>query len=209
MILVVIEWATDVINVYVIPTLVTVGLVAFLFGLLRYVSAGDDEEKIKQGRNFMLYGIIGLFVMVSVWGLVAVINRTLGIGQGGWATDIPSVSGTNDGNSTFNRNNMCPAVLSLPPKNFKELVCLGLVYINSLIVLVASLALMVFLYGLIKYVIVRGGDDKEREKARSYMIYGIIALFVMVSVWGLVAIFNRTLNFGQGGTLRKIEFKGE
>lgn len=62
----------------VVPFLIAVAVVIFLFGVVKYITAGGDEEKRKEARNVMIYGIIGLFVMVSIWGLVAVLVNTFG-----------------------------------------------------------------------------------------------------------------------------------
>jgi uncharacterized membrane protein YidH (DUF202 family) len=62
-----------------VPLIIGIAVVVFLIGVVRYVTAGGDEEKRKESRNMMIYGIIGLFVMVAVWGLVAVIANTFGI----------------------------------------------------------------------------------------------------------------------------------
>ena len=59
-----------------IPIVIGLGVLVFLFGILRYVLASDDAGK-SQGRTFMLWGIIALFVMVSVWGLVNILRETL------------------------------------------------------------------------------------------------------------------------------------
>ena len=56
-----------------IPILLSLTFVVFIFGLLKYVTAGGDEEKTKEGREYIMYGIIGIFVMSSVWGLVNLI----------------------------------------------------------------------------------------------------------------------------------------
>ena len=50
----------------------------FIFGLLKYITAGGDEDKVKEGRNYIVFGIIALFVMVSVWGLVGILTGTFG-----------------------------------------------------------------------------------------------------------------------------------
>ena len=57
--------------------------------------------------------------------------------------------------------------------------------LQPLIYLFGALALAYFIAGVLKYVR-KGADEKERINGRNMMIYGIIALFVMVSVWGLV-----------------------
>lgn len=69
-------------------------------------------------------------------------------------------------------------------------------WIGQLIPLVISVALLVFLIGIVQYV-TAGGDEEKRTAARGMIIFGVIALFVMVSVWGFVNILARTF-FGSG-----------
>lgn len=61
-----------------IPILVSISVIVFVWGVFWYVIAADEERK-KSSKEKMIYGIIGLFVMVSVWGLVAVVRNTLGL----------------------------------------------------------------------------------------------------------------------------------
>lgn len=63
------------------PLLIALSVIVFIWGVLKYISGADDETKRTEGRNFMIYGIIGLFVMVSVWGLVQVLQGTFGFGN--------------------------------------------------------------------------------------------------------------------------------
>lgn len=51
--------------------LFSLGFVYFLFGVTQYViGAHGDETKLKRGRFAILWGIIGMFVMFSAWGIV-------------------------------------------------------------------------------------------------------------------------------------------
>lgn len=63
--------------------------------------------------------------------------------------------------------------------------------INSLIPLVIGIAVLLFLIGILGY-ITAGGDEEKRAAARSMIIFGIIALFVMTAVWGFVKILGTT-----------------
>lgn len=65
-----------------LPIVVGLALLAFFWGLVRFIFAAGDEEKRKESRSMMIYSIIALFVMVSVWGLVGFIGQALGVGQG-------------------------------------------------------------------------------------------------------------------------------
>lgn len=56
-----------------VPLLIGIAVILFLFGLVKYITAGGDETKVKEAKKFILFGIVGLFVMVSVWGLVQVL----------------------------------------------------------------------------------------------------------------------------------------
>ena len=66
----------------IVPILITLGIVYFIYGVIGYVTA-KDEEKRTEARNVMIYGIIGLFVIVSIWGLIRFLGSATGVGQGG------------------------------------------------------------------------------------------------------------------------------
>lgn len=59
----------------VIPFIIALTLLVFLWGIFQYVLSNDESSQ-KEAKNFIIYGIISLFVMVSVWGLVKVLNST-------------------------------------------------------------------------------------------------------------------------------------
>lgn len=64
-----------------IPLLISAAIIVFLYGVLRFIvksSAGNAEGR-KEGINFMIFGIIGIAVMVSVWGLVRFVTSTFGV----------------------------------------------------------------------------------------------------------------------------------
>ena len=61
----------------ILPVLVALGVVYFVWGVIAYVIASDEEAK-KKGRDRIVYGIIGLAVIISVWGLVRILTNTFG-----------------------------------------------------------------------------------------------------------------------------------
>lgn len=62
-----------------IPVLFVLATVIFLFGVVKYLTASGDEEKLSQSKTFMIYGLIGLFVMLTMWALVsAAVNTFFG-----------------------------------------------------------------------------------------------------------------------------------
>jgi len=57
--------------------------------------------------------------------------------------------------------------------------------------LLVGLALVYFLYGLAQFVL-NAADESKREEGKKTMIWGIIALFVMVALWGLAIAVSDT-----------------
>ena len=65
--------------------------------------------------------------------------------------------------------------------------------VDAIIPFVVGLAVLVFIYGVFNFV-TSAGDEEARAGAKQLIIWGIIGIFVMVSVWGLVNILSRTFN---------------
>lgn len=57
----------------IIPLFLALAAVFFIWGVLQFVSSGDDEEARKSARSRMINGVIAIFVMVSLWGFVDVL----------------------------------------------------------------------------------------------------------------------------------------
>lgn len=74
-----------------IPFIVGLTVFVILWGIFNYVVHGAEEEKRTEGRQFILYGIIGLFLMLSVWGLVNVLVNTFSLDNTIKTEQIPFV----------------------------------------------------------------------------------------------------------------------
>ncbi|MFA5778283.1 MAG: pilin [Candidatus Paceibacterota bacterium] len=73
----------------VVPILIALGVVYFIWGVVTYVISSDEEAK-KAGRNRIIYGIIGLAVIVGLWGLVRILQNTFGIDNAGQNITYPT-----------------------------------------------------------------------------------------------------------------------
>ena len=84
------------INNVLVPVLFALAFIVFIWGVFQafILGAGNDEAKEK-GKSLMLWGLIGFFVMVSVWGLVNILTGTISFGNNGGVAQ-PS-SGTQAG----------------------------------------------------------------------------------------------------------------
>ncbi len=88
------------------------------------------------------------------------------------------------------------------PTNFSELVYIFVDLIRTAVPVIAGLALLVFIWGLVKFIFRVGGDEKAVEDGKNLMKWGLIALFVMVSFLAILAFVYRDLGFREpfGGT---------
>ncbi len=59
-----------------IPLVIGIAVLVFLWGLISYVTAGGDEEKRDAARNTIIWGIVIIFVMTAVWGFVRILETT-------------------------------------------------------------------------------------------------------------------------------------
>jgi len=75
-----------------LPIVVAIALLAFFWGLVKFIFAQGNEEAKSEGKKIMIWGLVALFVMVAVWGLVGFIGTALGITTGG-TINVPTVPG--------------------------------------------------------------------------------------------------------------------
>jgi hypothetical protein len=68
---------------------------------------------------------------------------------------------------------------------------------SYLIPMVFSLAVLFFFYGIVKYIWSVGAGKEEGKKI---MVWGVVALFVMSSIWGIIRFFQSEILGGTGGT---------
>lgn len=74
--------AQGIVNLLV-PFGIGLAVVALFYGIIMFMFNKQDPEAHKTWLKFMGMALVGLFVMVSIWGLVAFMGSVLGIGQGG------------------------------------------------------------------------------------------------------------------------------
>lgn len=56
------------------PAIIGLTLLTFFWGLAKFLGGGGSEQSVEEGKKLMLWGIIGLFVMVSTWGIVKLLT---------------------------------------------------------------------------------------------------------------------------------------
>jgi len=52
-------------------------VVVFVYGIIEMLSKGADAEAHSKGKNHMVGGVVGMFIMVSAWGIINIIANTV------------------------------------------------------------------------------------------------------------------------------------
>jgi hypothetical protein len=85
-------------------------------------------------------------------------------------------------------------------RTFGDIIKLFLDLIDLLLPVLAGLALLVFLKGLASF-IVKSGDEASHREGRNLMVWGLLALFVMISYLSIIYFFSDDLGFGGYGAI--------
>jgi hypothetical protein len=84
---------------------------------------------------------------------------------------------------------LLPALASAA--TLKDTLVLVSQFLNGVIGLFITLAIVVFFWGLIKYLF--SMDQENAHEGIKIMFWGLIAIFVMVSIWGIIRLLQSTL----------------
>jgi len=63
----------------IIGILFAFALVMFLWGVAKYLFNAEDETARSQGKNHMIWGLVGMFIMVSVMGIIDIAMSIFGM----------------------------------------------------------------------------------------------------------------------------------
>lgn len=88
------------------------------------------------------------------------------------------------------------ADFNLAGSQFKDVVTYIISLITPLTYIMDGLAFIVFFYGLTKFVI-RADNKEELQKGKQYMIWGIVALFVLISFSTIIGLLSNEFGFGK------------
>jgi Type IV secretion system pilin len=64
----------------IIPTLAVIAIALFLWGAVLFIAQAGNETARAAGKQKMMWGVAGLFILITVWGIVALITEIAGVG---------------------------------------------------------------------------------------------------------------------------------
>jgi len=69
----------DVILQPIAELLLVVAVVVFLWGIFEFIKGADNETTREEGKSHMLWGLVGIFIMISAIPIINVALKTFGI----------------------------------------------------------------------------------------------------------------------------------
>ena len=83
-----VDFVLEYINILVyILSLLT--FLVFVWGLTMFIFNADSATNNKKGKDLMIWGIVGLFIMLSVWGIIEFAKSQFGFGGGTVVPQLP------------------------------------------------------------------------------------------------------------------------
>jgi uncharacterized membrane protein YidH (DUF202 family) len=74
--------------------LIALALAYFLYGVFEFIANGANDEKKTTGKSHMMWGVIGLTIMMGVWAILGMILSTFNINyvnpKEGTVNDLPN-----------------------------------------------------------------------------------------------------------------------
>ncbi|MGH7175516.1 MAG: hypothetical protein ACREGR_04125 [Minisyncoccia bacterium] len=84
------SFVINLINNVLVPVLFALAFIVFLWGAFStFILGAQSEETKERGKNLMLWGLIGFFVMVSIWGLINILTGTITFGNNSGPSQVP------------------------------------------------------------------------------------------------------------------------
>jgi len=111
------EGIIKVINYYLVPTLMALAFIVFLWGVYKYFIQGASNESEKgEGRKFAMWGIIGFVIILSLWGIINLLMSTFGLSVGS-APAFPTIGGSPYSPATGGSANNQPSAATVSALN--------------------------------------------------------------------------------------------
>jgi Type IV secretion system pilin len=78
----------------VIPFILSIGFLVFVWGMFKYfIQGGANDEAKESGKSLIMYAIAGYVVILAFWGIVNILTSGLGLDEGLQYTPEATVQG--------------------------------------------------------------------------------------------------------------------
>jgi hypothetical protein len=87
-----VTYLVEILNILV-PILIGCAFIVFFWGLSKFILNSSKPEKIKEGKEYMMWGILVLFILLTYKTIIGLVSSDLGFGSG--IPDISNILETN------------------------------------------------------------------------------------------------------------------
>jgi len=67
----------------IIPILISLAFVMFFWGVSKFILNSDKPDEIKNGRNYMIWGVVALFILLTYKAIIGLVVTDLETAPGG------------------------------------------------------------------------------------------------------------------------------
>lgn len=168
------------------PLMVAAAILAVGWNLVRYLSSkiSTDQDVYKAG---ILNSLLGAFVIFITVGLIKVLAGAIGVNLGD-AIGVADNSGLGMG----------------APGSFRYIALTVAKFISNRIVPIMIACAMLFFFGNIIVSMTKSNVEEERTKLNEYMKWGILALFLILTLFSVVGLFTGSF-FGIGAIIPQFQ----
>jgi hypothetical protein len=91
---------------------------------------------------------------------------------------------------------LTPSIIFAMPTNLKGFIDLFLGLLKIFIPILSGVAFIFFFYGMAKFIL-SSGDSKTLADGKKFILYSILAMFVLLSLGGILQFMSDQLEFGK------------
>lgn len=78
---------------FAIPIMFAFALLGFLWGIMLFIWNAGNEKKKREGRSVIIWGVVAMFALVSITGIIALLQNTFGLsGNASTPLQVPSAN---------------------------------------------------------------------------------------------------------------------
>jgi hypothetical protein len=87
---------TDIVNLFIglgkdlIPLLAVIAFLIFILGVARFIRASASDKDFDEKKKFLIWGVVGMFVLVTVWGIISFLKGEFDFGDGVGIPQLPT-----------------------------------------------------------------------------------------------------------------------
>lgn len=77
------------IGLELIPFMGAAAFLVFVYGIARFIKVAGNEKEIGESKKLLIWGVVGLFVLVTIWSIISFMQGELGVKNNNWG--IPQI----------------------------------------------------------------------------------------------------------------------